>query len=786
MQIDSLDRTVRLSVRELASFRNAPPRAHFTASGGAWRAALGQEWHQTAAEQTRVQNPQAQFEVSIQATWRHRDWTFQIQGRIDQVIPGADDSLTFREIKTIRAALPLPEETLATRYSDHLAQVATYLNLAKVLPEFENKNLKAELCWIDIDSGTLQILPLGESHAEAVFQQQLDCLIPFLDDRRNAIQRLENTTLRPPFETLREGQEAFQKSLEKASIAAPAILLQAPTGFGKTGMVLQQVLQGLKNGLYDRCIFLSNQSTGQVQTRVQLQAMLGENLRSVQLRNRQEHRIESAAHTCTGDTRCDEAIAEEWERVDLRPETFFKGGTFDVEQAKALGRSSGVCPYALTKSCLPYAEVWISDFNYIFNPASRSVFENVYGFNPGRTCLIIDEAHNLPRRATDALSIDLKATEFLFAIDALQSSGAKRQLLTTGRALAHWIDQQKEGNPLSLNQQYEVLDIAEDFARQFQNARFDYSETPPFALELAHRIADLTSSLAKPVEQFLAWIPKKGTLRTSCLNPSVWIAECLRPFGSRILMSATLAPFDDFINRCGLNPNLNESYPVEGHAPWRDQAYQVAIDTRVDTRLKNRHLHYATTAQSIALLTQKSAGVPVVAFFSSYQYAENVRTYLEATNPEIRSRVQPRGVNLADQERFIEESLLMEDVLFLILGSSYAESIDALGGRIRFAVVVGPALPEVNCVQQARSEAHPSNNREVIFHELYVLPGMRRIHQALGRLVRAPGHRATIVLQGKRFAETNFFDALAPEYQTKTLLKNDDAFIEWVAKLPSE
>lgn len=783
MEIDAPARSVRLSAGELARFRSAPTSN--SGANGQWRATLGQEWHQTAAEQIQTKYPEARFEQTIKAIWHHRDWTFHIQGRIDQIIPIGKNKITLREVKTIRMALPMPEEELVTYYPHHLAQLAIYLNLTRVLPEFESFKLNAELCWIDIDHGTLQVLTLNEDAAQAAFTRQLDALLPFLNDRREARQRLQEATLKPPFKSLREGQAEFQEALEKACQAAPTILLQAPTGFGKTGLVLQQALQGLKNGVYERCLFLSSQSTGQVQTRIQLESMLGDGLRSLQMRNRQEHRIESASHTCTGDTRCETDLATQWERAGLRPEAFFKKGNFELEQAKTLGRESGICPYALTKSCLPYAEIWIGDANYVFNPASKGVFENVYGFNPARTCLIIDEAHNLPQRAANALSLDLRATEFLFALDALQTGGAKRQLLATGRALAHWIDQQKEGATLPPNKKYEALDLAEDFDRQFQNAQFDYASTPPFALKLAHRINDLASALAEPSDQFLAWVPSKGVLQTSCLDPRAWIAECLRPYGSRILMSATLAPFDDFIARCGLDPKPEQTHIVKGYAPWRNTAYQIAIDSRVDTRLKNRHLHYATTAHSAAALVQKSPGVPVVIFLSSYQYAENIRTYLEATHPEIRARVQPRGVDLAEQEHFIESSLLQDDVIFLILGSSYAESIDALGGRIRFAMVVGPALPEVNCVQQARTEAHPANDRSVVFRDLYLLPGMRRIHQALGRLVRAPGQETTILLQGKRFAEAEFHKQLAPEYQSETLLNNDNEFFEWLEKIPN-
>jgi Rad3-related DNA helicase len=395
---------------------------------------------------------------------------------------------------------------------------------------------------------------------------------------------------------------------------------------------------------------------------------------------------------------------------------------------------------------------------------------------------VVDEAHNLPRRAADALSHELRATEWLFALEALESAGAKRQVIAVGLALAQWIDRQKPGQPLPANKQYEALDLCEDFTRGFRETRLDYTATPPFALDLAHRISDLARTLAEPDHQFLAWVPAAGTLRAECLDPSPWIAECLRPFARQILMSATLAPYPEFTQRCGLKTESLQV--VEGHAPWRESACRVAVDTRVDTRLKNRHLHYETTARSVAACIARSPGVPVAVFFSSYQYAENVCAYLKTLEPQARATIQPRGLELAEQEAFIESALLTEDALFLILGSSYAESIDALGGRVHTAMVVGPALPEVNCVREARREAHPSTNRESAFRECYLLPGMRRIHQALGRLVRAPGHRATILLQGRRFAEPRFHEALAPEYQSTTRIENETDLHDWLTDTP--
>jgi Rad3-related DNA helicase len=243
-------------------------------------------------------------------------------------------------------------------------------------------------------------------------------------------------------------------------------------------------------------------------------------------------------------------------------------------------------------------------------------------------------------------------------------------------------------------------------------------------------------------------------------------------------MSATLAPIESFRAHCGLT--RENSTLAQGHAPWRDEAYQVAIDTRVDTRYKQRDKHYETTARTIAALINQSPGVPVAVFFASYLYAENIKAYLDALNPAARIQVQPRGVDLAEQESFIDEGLLMADALFLILGSSYAEGVDKLGGRIDIAMVVGPALPEVNAIQNAKMGTYHSTERDAAFKDVYIIPAMRRIHQALGRIVRAPGQHAKVLLHGKRYAEHAYQQKLAPEYHDATTITSDHELGEWL------
>lgn len=774
MQIDTNTREVRLSVSELSTFRQRPQSGN--AGAGVWRASVGQKWHWESAKQTRELCPQASFEQTISGTLRHADWTLHLQGRIDQIIP-EPSTLALREVKTIRDPLPCPPEDLSRQYPDYFAQVAIYLRLAALLPEYAGQPLRAELLFIEISSGTAQIVPVDANKQDSL-EAQLDKLTTFLDDRRQRRLRLDELEIHPAFPSLREGQAELMQQLSKAALGSPTVLLQAPTGFGKTGIVLEHALRQMQNGLFERCIYLTSKSSGQLETVRQLQTMAGRNLRFIQMRNRREHKIDSPMHRCTGDRRCEEKLGQRWLQADIHPPELLAEGTLGLERTKAIGSQTGVCPYALTKGCLPFAELWIGDSNYLFAPQSRHVFSEPYGFDPAKTILIIDEAHNLPARNAAALSIELSAADLFFVIEELRGAGARRRLLGRLERIAKEIDPLPAEKVLNADQIYWLCDLCQEAAGFLEDDRFDYEAVAPFSIETVWRIPQLASRLDEDSASWLHWCPRAAVLRAECLDASKWTAECLKPFASQILMSATLDPLNNFHTELGLQPAKTNL--ASGWANWRKNAYDVAIDCRVDTRSKQRKNHYETTARTISRMAQAKPGKPSVAFFPSYQYAENIRAYLSALENPPRVSVQPRGVDLSEQEDFIDECLLCADVIFLIIGSSYSEGIDKLGGRVDSVIVVGPALPEVNPVQKAKMQKDPSLSRESAFREVYLVPAMRRIHQALGRIVRAPGQSAKVLLHCKRYAREEYWQMLQPEYQTERKIRNETEFFSWL------
>jgi Rad3-related DNA helicase len=782
-QFDIIQRQVSLSVGEFAGFRqrigSLQNQRH---AKDPWRMQRGQAWHQSEHTALAESNKEGRSEYPIEAKWQHQGWLIKLRGRVDQIEFTEPNDCLIREIKTVGTALPQTEPKLRTHYGDYFNQLATYMVLAGVMPATAEKSISGELLFIDPSSGIRQCCALTPSQALDLFHQQLTQWLTFLSQRERSWMRRKNLKLNPAFANWREGQEAVLISLQEQLGDPRPLLFEAPTGFGKTGVILQHALEGLREQRFERIIYLTGKSTGQLETLRQIQQMAQEGLLIIPMRNRQEH---AQACFCQGggDPRiCNEACQtngnDPGEVHD--PESYFNNGVFDVEAARTIGASKKLCPYSLTRSLLPFADVWIGDFNYLFAPSGKTVFTDCPGFQPQQTLLIIDEAHNLPERVASALELQLDALTLSQTIAAANDLGTRWHDATALPALENWLQGCLQNEALDLSQLYDLTDLLEHVCDCLQRSAIPWDQLDLAAADCLASLPRWLTGLEADMQDWLCWAPHSTCLRLTCLDPANEIATAIAPFAKTVLMSATLQPFNDFANACGLTEG--DTIALEGMADWRKGAYRVAVDCRVDTRLKSRAKHYAQTAETLIACCNINAQLPIAAFFPSYRYAEAVREYIAVLDPGLRVALQPRGETLAGQADFIDTALLMSDVLFLILGSGFSEGIDQLGGRINRIVVVSPSLPEVNAIQNARMQRlrTMTHDRDEAFHQLYRIPGMRKIRQALGRVVRAPGQHAEVLLHCQRFAEKANIALLSPDYASQSIIRTNAHLLEWL------
>jgi len=925
MQFDLDQRTASLSVGEFADFSLGPLEA-VGGPQGLWRAQLGTQWHRQLRERIVAEHAGAEFEIAIDGRVFHRGWTLTLTGRIDQLVPAAG-RLTLREIKTVTRPLPADETELRAEYPGYFVQLATYVALRRIaagLPidrQLGTRNpkpetqvqpaLSAELVFVEVGSGLTQTIVLTAAD-DALFRIQLERVVEFLNLRQRARERLRHLRFRPPFAEFRPGQEHALTSLQTViGRQQSAILLEAPTGFGKTGVLLEAALTHLRAGHFERVLYLTGKATGQLQVVHTLQAMTSPQAEcnpladkaepadchllddkpvatadgnpKLETRNakpgtrnsesktqnpepetqpstpvaawvvrpKSEHCVNPTFHCVRATCTFLADMAARWPRSGLARFYLNENEPRDLASLRTAGREALICPYEITRTALGFNDVWIGDYNYVFAPANRGLFFEQPGFDPARSLLIIDEAHNLPARVADAYSHSFSASAADTVRAALYRTRSLARLVEAWDHWTHFLHHLTHRDALALADEDDARDLLEQVARLVATTPLDYAVLGPEASEGLWQVPALVDQLENNAALTRHWwCPRPGELAVTCLDAAPAIGAALHEFGGVVLASATFGPEGEYAASLGLDdpPALAlapEPPPAEptgrlgkltqrdtrrlfkqltsgaellkveearaaavtclrAGTPWRDHAYDVAYDLRVDTTFQHRARHYATTAATIVALqaaamrssrgheaellsppasslTSAATFSPgaIAVFFPSYAYAEAILHELEAQGAPLRVALQQRLADLAAQAAWVEAALAQADALFLVLGSSFAESIDVLGGRVTRAMVVGPALPEVNAVQRARMAALAPLGREGAFRRVYQIPGMQKVNQALGRLVRAPGQHAKVLLHCRRFAESSYAELLDPDYRHGPQLTTDAELAAW-------
>ena len=775
MQVDYQNRTIRLSASELADFRTGPRRLN-RRRRGAWRALLGVKWHREQERASRESGESGQYEVRVEGDWVHRGWVFHIQGRIDQKIEKSGH-LLIREIKTTGFPLPADREDLMENFHPYFVQLGAYL---AILGEggSEASPVKGELLFINIDDDIRQYVA-DDPLCLGIFQAQVDAVCNFLEDRRKRREHVHGLPRVKAFRKLRAGQEGVRETLAEAAKNNPVLCFQAPPGFGKTGAVLELSLNLLIRGRCNRVIYLTSKTSGQMQVMKQLNEILGDTaeLTALQVRNKEELCRFPRCRCPSNDRRLKHG--DRWKSCRLSPQIFLEEPTRQPELLLEMGEQESVCPYELMRATLPYADIWVGDLNYIFSPRNRALFHDQPGFELGESLLIIDEAHNLAGRVAGIFSyrIEKGAVENLLAELLLANSHpAIRSAL---EAWSNLLAKLVPSETLDDLQVLECQDCSEALERAVRNYPIASDFLDEAALNALWELVETASFFGNDHLEKLVWCPQKGILRLSCLDASPEIGEVIDQTRQTVLMSATLEPRPHYLKQIGLWDRNPAPEWVEAHSPWRREAYRCAVDVRVNTRYKARAKYLSTTAETLARCVWSSEK-PVISFFPSYRYAEDVRRELTAAFPQIRTVLQDRGGAPAEQIAFIDEAVQEKDLLLLILGSGFAEGIDHLGGLVDLAIVVGPALPKVNALQNKRMRDRRDLGRMAAFEEVYQIPGMQKINQALGRLVRAPGQSARILFHGVRFAQPSYQNLLLEDYRSGRLIRNDEELLEWL------
>ncbi|GIX49178.1 MAG: ATP-dependent helicase [Candidatus Tectimicrobiota bacterium] len=775
MRFDLAARTLWLSVGDLLAEAAGPGGPSLTPVLRS-RAALGKAVH--AAHQAAQLAAEATYraEVTLHHEFQVDGYTVHLQGRLD----GLYDTKSGYLVEEVKSLL-LPAEQFARVTLDHYPLYAQQLALyVYLLQRQSDRPVRGQLVLVNLADHQRRVLEMAPDLAacEAFVLQQVRRLIARHEARaaRAAQRQQQAAALRFPFPALRPYQEAMMAQVEAALRQQQCLLLSAPTGIGKTAAALYPALvYALRHGLH--LFFLTAKTTQQALAVATLQqlAQQGVPFTAVHLRAKEKSCLNTVyyCHESACEYARDDAAKLEGSGI---VEALLQQPLVTPEACAEAGRRVQVCPFELSLEAALHADVLVGDYNYVFDPVSslRRFFQEI----PAEDCLLIlDEAHNLYTRARDYYSPVLRQRQVRQLLAVCQSEAAPLfrefgaffqeldSLLATlpaaGQAAGE--DAMLVAPPLAplaaLRQRLEALML--DYA--VYRRRHGVAPTGDAVQEFYYAFQRFCDVLALGGEEFVYLYrarPGDAELKILCRDAARFLRQRLEAFHSVVAMSATLTPFDFYRDVLGFPPERTCTAAFPSPFPRDNRA--VLVIPEVSTAYRDRWRDAAKVARIIEDVVAQQPGNYLVCF-PSFAYLRLVRPWLQL--PPSRLVEQSEAMSEADRAELLRR-LRAADAALVVLavqGGIFTEGVDYPGGMLRGVILVGPGLPRVDAEQEL-IRAYYEEKYGRGFAYAYLYPGMTRVIQAAGRVIRSPSDVGVIVLLGKRFAQPPYATLLPPDW----------------------
>ena len=771
-----MNKLITIPLRDFAlpAPRSGSIEAH---SGYSRSAADGQEIHVRVQKQRTKSDPLYQAEVPVSTLFERGGYSFRIDGRMDGIF--RYDLPKIEEIKTTFNIRDLSQR-LADNPLDHpyCLQLLTYgyfyWREHHILPELSFHLVSSR----NSDSADLEVvldLPLYEQWLDL----RLDELVveARLAEKRAARRRKVAANFIFPFANPRSGQIELMQTIEEFMAEKHPMLIQAPTGLGKTVGVLYPVLkEALQRG--QRIVYVTpkNSQHSVAEDAVTRFQETGVKLKSLSITAKGKICFKNEP-LCNPDY-CEYArnyygkVYEHGILDLLAKKRKLKARTF-----RDLGEQHQVCPFELQLDSAREVDMVICDYNYVFAPRSALGRMTDMGVDQtGKPNLVIDEAHNLPARAMDYYSPALSSVILENMRAEIQKAHAHfryeaEELLDGCLQAVSACQKGDTAKPQRIEPPVELF--LDQHARlcAFLSRYLDSGVEIPnqdVILRLCYYWAEFTENLefvGDPDRQefFTTFYPHAtgGTVKITCCDASAMLKECYKEYDQIVGFSATLKPFDYYVRLSGLDSGKIKT--AEFESPFPCDRRKLLIIPQISTRYSHRERNYHKIADAVQRITALRKGNYFV-FLPSFVFLERVVALFQPPDGFIALK-QERGMKAADVEAIIENlrSRSVPTIVFAVQGGSFSEGVDYAGETVIGAFVVGPPLPTFD-LEREQMRAYYQQRYSAGFDYAYTIPAMAKAVQAAGRVIRSETDKGLIILMDSRFLDPSYSQSMPADW----------------------
>lgn len=704
---------------------------------------------------------------------RHRTecgkYAIVVEGRADGIQTNEKGTLV-DEIKGIYRSLELLTEPLPI----HLAQAKCYACI--YARQKGLKNICVQMTYCNLETEEIRrfqtdytLLELEEWFGKLLeeYQKWCDYQVAWREKRTASIKKMVF-----PF-AYREGQKELAAGVYRTIFHKKNLFIQAPTGVGKTISTVFPSVKAVGEGLGEKIFYLTAKTITRTVAEEAFALLKRRGLSYKVVTLTAKEKICACEEMVCNPDACPYAKGH-FDRInDAVYEMVTEQEDFSREALLRQSEKWQVCPFELSLDVSNWVDAVICDYNYVFDP--RAHLKRYFGDSvKGSYLFLIDEAHNLVERGREMFSAALFKEDFLEVKRAIKPYSRKleRQLERCNRQMLEW----KRECPV-----YQMLPNVHAFYTMLLNLSGElenFLEDCPQG-EVREKVVDLFFAVRtfldtcdRMDDHYVIYTEMQADgrfmVKLFCVDPAANLQQCLEKGNSAVFFSATLLPVQYYIHLLGED---REPYTMYAKSPFHMEKKLVLVGTDVSSLYARRgYPEYRRMAAYIQNMIRQKKGNYLI-FFPSYKMMRDVAECFEEINQgETELLLQSSGMREKEKEEFLaafegerEKSLAG----FGVMGGIFGEGIDLKHDRLIGAVIVGTGLPQV-CNEREILKNYYDKRGEDGFAYAYLYPGMNKVLQSAGRVIRTDEDEGVILLLDERFARRQYLELFPREWADYT------------------
>ncbi len=586
-----------------------------------------------------------------------------------------------------------------------------------------------------------------------------------------------------PFSGIREGQHELIRAVYRTVRRGERLYACAPTGIGKTISTLFPAVRAMGDGYTDKIFYLTAKNTTAAAAceACEKLAAAGADIRVLHLVSKER--------ICRRDLLCREQGGERCPlsrtahaREDAAARDLFRSGKVVIteRELREMGEERKLCPYELSLRYAELADIVICDYNYLFDP--RIALRRFFSSPKERYTFLIDEAHNLVERSRELYSAEVSLA-FLERFRSFMEKTPENRLhfgelisefkRIVARYTADAVTQDASGIPHGFSKMSELPpglpELLADLlaaAEAILDARALMQEELALLRTAVYDLRDILDRLSLYSKHFTSFLEVHGdalTYRSLCLDPSEVVASRLSLGSSAVLFSATFTPTEYYRTVLG---GERHSDMLDLPSPFDPSHLAVAVLDKISTRYTDREESLGAVARSVLTAVKAKPGNYLI-FCPSFAYMDALVSAVLRLAPNIPYVRQERHMSGADRRAFLDrfsEGNRSALLGFSVLGGIFGEGIDLVGRRLIGSIVIGVGLPQPTPEREAIA-AYYEDTLEAGREYAYLYPGINRVWQAAGRVIRRDDDRGVILLIDDRYGEPTYREMIPNHFR---------------------